>query len=333
MNYRPFGHTGASVSEIGLGCWQLGGAWGEDVPEAEAVDILRASADAGVTFFDTADVYGDGRSERLIGRFLKDWGGAGSRHLFVATKLGRFATPGWPGNFTREAVRAHTDASLQRLGVDALALTQLHCVPTDVLRAGEIFEHLRELRREGKVRHFGASVESMEEARICLEQPDLASLQIIFNIFRQKPIHELFGEAQRRGVALVVRLPLASGLLAGRMNKSTHFAPSDHRNFNRDGQQFNVGETFAGLPFERGVGLAERVKAILPQGGADMSALALRWCLDFPAVSTVIPGAKNVRQARANAAAGDLPPLGWEVHERLAALYRDDVEAHIRGPY
>ena len=329
MKQRPFGNTGVTVSEIGVGCWQIGGSWGETVPEREALDILQAAADSGVTFFDTADVYGDGRSEQLIGRFLKRHQGP---PVFVATKLGRFSPPGWPHNFTREAVRAHTDASLQRLGVERLDLTQLHCIPTAVLKAGEVFEHFRELKREGKICHFGASVETMGEARSCLKQEGLASLQIIFNVFRQKPIDELFDEAQRRGVAIIVRLPLASGLLSGKMNKGTTFPASDHRNFNRDGGAFNVGETFAGLPFEKGVELADELKSVVPPG-TDLAAFALRWCLDFPAVSTVIPGARSVQQARTNAAASDLPPLPRDLHERLAAFYRDRVAAHVRGPY
>jgi aryl-alcohol dehydrogenase-like predicted oxidoreductase len=327
MKTRIFGHTGRAVGEVGLGTWQIGAGWG-DVTEADAMATLRAAHEAGTTFLDTADVYGMGRSEEFIGKFLKET----KAPLYVATKLGRFSPPGWPANFTRAGVRQHTEASLQRLGVPALDLTQLHCVPPEVLRQGEIFEHLRELKREGKIRDFGASVESMEEAQVCLQQEGLAALQIIFNIFRQKPIHTLFAEANKKNVALLVRLPLASGLLGGRMTKETTFPANDHRNFNRDGQQFNVGETFAGLPFEKGVELADALKPLVP-AGLTLADMALRWCLDFEAVSVIIPGAKNPAQAKGNARASSLAPLSPALHAQLAGFYTREVAAHIRGPY
>lgn len=325
MKTRLFPKLSAQVGEIGLGTWQLGAEWGP-VDEDTALATLRAAVESGTNLFDTADVYGMGRSETLIGRFLRET----RAPVLVATKLGRFSPPGWPANFERATVRAHTEASLRRLGRETLDLTQLHCVPTHVLRSGTIFEHLRELKREGKIRAFGASVESMEQAGICLGQEDLASLQIIFNVFRQKPI-EIFAEAKRRGVALLVRLPLASGLLAGKMTKQTRFAATDHRNFNRNGEQFNVGETFAGLPFEKGVELAEAVKPLVPDGMTPAE-FALRWCLDHDAVTTLIPGARSPDQARANAKASALPPLSPDLHERLAHFYRREVLSHIRGP-
>jgi aryl-alcohol dehydrogenase-like predicted oxidoreductase len=327
MKTRIFGHTGRAVGEVGLGTWQIGAGWG-DVTEDDAMATLRAAHEAGTTFLDTADVYGMGRSEEFIGKFLKET----KAPLYVATKLGRFSPPGWPANFTRAGVRQHTEASLQRLGVSALDLTQLHCVPPDVLRQGEIFEHLRELKREGKIRDFGASVESMEEAQVCLQQDGLAALQIIFNIFRQKPIHTLFADAKKKNVALLIRLPLASGLLGGKMTKATKFPANDHRNFNRDGQQFNVGETFAGLPFEKGVELADALKPLVP-AGLTLADLALRWCLDFDAVSVIIPGAKNPVQARGNARAAELAPLSPAVHKQLAEFYEREVAGNIRGPY
>jgi aryl-alcohol dehydrogenase-like predicted oxidoreductase len=327
MKTRTFGSTGRAVGEVGLGTWQIGGNWGE-VPETVALQTLHTAVETGTTLFDTADVYGDGRSESLIGRFLKET----NAPIFVATKLGRSSPPGWPGNFTRDAIRAHTEASLRRLGVEALDLTQLHCIPFDVLKQGEVFEHLRELQREGKIRHFGVSVESMDEALFCLQQPGVASLQIIFNVLRQKPAEVLFAEAKQRAVALLVRLPLASGLLGGKMTKATRFAPDDHRNFNRDGQMFNVGETFGGLPFEKGVELAEQIKPFVPSG-MTLPELALRWCLDFDAVSAIIPGAKNPEQARANARAAALPPLPAALHEQLREFYQREVAPHIRGPY
>jgi len=329
MNTRIFGRTGRVVGEVGLGCWQIGGNWG-DVSDDTALAILRSALELSTTFYDTADVYGDGRSESLIGRFLKET--RARDRLFIATKLGRRGDPGWPGNFTREVVRQHTEDSLRRLGIEALDLTQLHCVPPDVLMRGELFGWLEELKREGKIKAYGASVEAMDEALWCCAQPGCASLQIIFSIFRQKPIHTLFTTAHARGVALIVRLPLASGLLGGKMTPATQFPPEDHRNFNRDGQAFNVGETFAGLPFEKGVALAAALKPAVPVG-LTMAELALRWCLDFEAVSVIIPGAKSPEQARANIRAGALAPLGATRHVQLAAFYERQVAAHIRGPY
>ncbi|MSU67159.1 MAG: aldo/keto reductase [Opitutaceae bacterium] len=330
MNIRTFGRTGRSVGEVGLGTWQLGAGWG-DVSEEAALATLRAAWEAGTTLFDTADVYGMGRAETLIGRFLQETPAARGK-VYIATKLGRFSPPGWPENFSRAGIRQHTEASLKRLGVEALDLTQFHCIPFDVLKRGEVFEHLRELKHEGKIRDFGVSVQSMEEADFCVRQEGVAALQIIFSIFRQKPIHTLFAEAKARKVALLVRLPLASGLLGGKMTKGMTFPANDHRNFNRDGQQFNVGETFAGLPFEKGVELADALKAFVPVG-MTMSEMALRWCLDFDAVSVIIPGARNPEQALANARASVLAPLGPELHARLAEFYTREVAAQIRGPY
>jgi aryl-alcohol dehydrogenase-like predicted oxidoreductase len=327
MNYRLFDHTEIEVSEIGLGTWQLGGAdWG-NVDENRALDTLRAASTGGVNFFDTSDVYGLGRSEELIGRFLKE----SSQEIFVATKLGRFPEPGWPANFSLDSLRFHTEASMRRLGVEALDLTQLHCIPTEILRDGEVFESLRTLKREGKIKSFGVSVETNEEALICLDQNELASLQIIFNIFRQKPL-EFFDLARSRGVALIVRLPLASGLLSGKFTKETKFAETDHRTYNREGQAFNPGETFAGLPFEKGVELSDALKAWAPPGFT-MAEMALRWILDFDAVSVIIPGASNPQQAAANVRPGELPPLSKDLHAKLKEFYETEVAAYIRGPY
>jgi aryl-alcohol dehydrogenase-like predicted oxidoreductase len=330
MQSRSFNGSGRTVSEVGLGCWQLGGSdWG-DVSEQDAFETLTAAVESRVTFFDTADVYGGGRSETLIGAFLKET----KSPVFVATKLGRFSPPGGDANCTEKVFREHTEASLRRLGVDALDLTQLHCVATEQLRRGDVFEWLRDLQKQGKIKSFGASVESMEQAEICLKQDGLAALQIIFNIFRQKPIGTIFEEAKHRNVAIIVRLPLASGLLSGKMTKQTTFAAGDHRTYNRDGQAFNVGETFAGLPFETGVDLADRLRPLLVGAGdATMAQLALRWCLDYDAVTTIIPGAKNAEMAKANAAASEIPPLTSELHRSLAEFYDKEVAKHIRGPY
>ncbi len=328
MRYRQFGSTGVQVSEVGLGCWQLGGfCWG-DVDEAKANAIMQVSVDDGVSFFDTSDVYGNGRSETLIGGFLKTC----SDEVFVATKVGRFPEPGWPDNFQRAAMVAHTEASLRRLGVEALDLTQIHCIPTEVMRQGEVFETLRELKAAGKIKQFGASVESMDEALMCLEQDGLTSLQVIFNVFRQKPIEVLFEKAMAKGVAIIARVPLASGLLTGKLTRDTVFPDNDHRKFNKDGECFNVGETFAGLPYAKGVELSDKMKAMVPEG-MSMVQMALRWILDHDAVSVVIPGASSAAQAGGNAAVSDLAPLSRETHARLAAFYEAEVREHIRGPY
>jgi aryl-alcohol dehydrogenase-like predicted oxidoreductase len=328
MKMRGFAGGGARVSEVGLGTWQLGGTeWGE-VPRDRAMATLHAAADAGVTFIDTADIYGSGRSEQLIGQFLRDRGREG---FFIATKLGRRPDPGWPENFRPEVVRRHTEDSLRRLGIDAVDLTQTHCIPMEMLDEHRVFDTLRKLRDEGLVRHFGASVESMDEALACLDR-GVESLQIIFNIFRRKPADVLFERARRERVAVIVRLPVASGLLAGRFTKDTKFVETDHRHFNRDGQAFNVGETFAGLAFETGVELADALKRHVPAGWT-MAQWAMRWCLDFEAVTTVIPGATRPQQARENAAACDLPPLDAATHRQLADFYTHRVAPHIRGVY
>jgi len=327
MRLRTFGGDAFKVSEIGLGTWQLGGDWG-GIDDATSQATLEAADDSGVNMFDTADVYGGGTSERRVGRFLKRHPG----RIFVATKLGRRGDPGGASNFTLETMRKHTEDSLRNLQVDALDLTQLHCVPTETLREGAVFDHLRTLQSEGKIRRWGASIESMEEAQICLAQDGLASLQIIFSIFRQKPIDTLFAGAKAKGVALIVRLPLASGLLAGKYTKDTRFEASDHRTYNRDGQAFNVGETFAGLPFEKGVELADALRGLVPDG-MSMARFALRWILDHDAVSVIIPGAKNPAQARENAVASDLSPIPAALHESLREFYREKVHEHIRGPY
>ena len=282
-----------------------------------------------MTFFDTADVYGNGRSEALIGRFLKEAGLRG--RIFVATKLGR-SPELFPDKYTEAGVRAATEASLKRLGVDALDLTQLHCVPTEVLRRGEILGWLDRLQQEGKILRYGASVETMDEALLCLEQPNVCSLQIIFNVFRQKALDVVLPKAQAQNVAVIVRLPLASGLLTGKMQADTKFAENDHRTYNRDGEKFNVGETFAGLPFEKGVELADALKAFVPEH-VSMARWTQRWILDYGAVTTIIPGASRPEQADDNAAVSDMVPLSVEVHEDLARFYREQVAGHIRGAY
>jgi aryl-alcohol dehydrogenase-like predicted oxidoreductase len=328
MNHRKFSNLNREVSEIGLGCWQIGGTeWG-DVSDTQAVATLKAATESGMTFLDTADIYGHGRSEQLIGQFLKQSQTRDS--LFIATKFGRRSDPGWPENFSPTAVRQHTDDSLKRLGVEIIDLTQSHCLPMDLMLKHGTFEALNELKQAGKIRAFGSSVETIAEAHECLKIPGLSSLQIIFNIFRQAPIDELFAEAKKKQVAIIVRLPLASGLLSGKINRSTQFAATDHRVYNRHGEQFNVGETFSGIPFDEGLQLVEEFRAFV-RPDETMAQWALRWCLDFPEVTVLIPGAKHAEQALENAQASLLHPLGPEVHQRLKAIYKQKIRDLIRG--
>jgi len=334
MKYRKLGKTGIQVSEVGLGTWQLGGAdWGQ-IADDDAFEILRRSADLGVNFLDTADVYGSGVSERIIGKFLAQT----DHKIYVATKLGRkiWVDLGlrWPERITLEMARQATEQSLRNLGVDALVLQQWHCLPIEEYRRGDVFEHLETLKREGLIQHWGCSVESVEEARLCLSHPGCETLQVIFNVFRQKLTEELLPQARQREVGILARVPLASGLLTGRFQSGHQFSPQDHRHYNADGQVFNVGETFAGLPFDKGVELAEKVRAILnPASGEAISQLALRWILDHDAVSTVIPGATKIAQAESNAGATDLLPLGDATHQQLLELYQQEIAPEIRGPY
>ena len=332
MHTRTLGNTGAAISEIGLGTWQLGSAdWGT-VDPADAQTILTRSVELDVNFIDTADVYGMGHSERAIGDFLKTT----SAELHVATKLGRRHDEphGWPQNFTLETMRAHTEDSLRHLGIDSLFLTQLHCIPTDELRRGEVFDHLRTLQSEGLIQHWGVSVETVEEGLLCLEQPGLASLQIIFNIFRQKLVDELLPVAQAKGVGLIARVPLASGLLAGKFNTATSFPETDHRHYNAEGQCFNIGETFAGVGLANGVALAEAVRDTFPDpGDHTMAQQALRWGLDHDAITTVIPGASRLDQAESNAAVSEMPELPVDTHTQLRALYDDRIHEKIVGAY
>ncbi len=323
MHSRTFGKTGIPVSEVGLGTWQLGGDWGA-VDEASAMAILTEASERGISFFDTADVYGRGTSEELIGRFLKKTG----YNAFVATKLGRLK--GYPDDYSLQLFRCCVEDSLKRLGKECIDLTQLHCIPRKHLQSGEVFGWLSELVSEGKIASYGASVETVEEALICMDNPQLASLQIIFNIFRQNPLDDLFTKAKEKDVALIIRLPLASGLLAGKFTADSSFVASDHRSYNRDGEAFSVGETFSGLPFEKGVVLAEQIRPLVPDSMA-MAQFALRWILDHDQVSVVIPGGKNPDQVKMNASVSELDKLDQSVHQKLRAFFDLEVKGHIRG--
>lgn len=324
MHYRQFGTTGWKVSEVGLGTWQLGGDWGS-VSEDDARSILSTAVDNGVTFFDTADVYGGGRSETILGTFFKDI----SEEQVIATKLGRLE--GYPDGYTAELFTRCIENSLKRLRRDTIDLVQLHCIPRKWLVSGEVFDWLRALRTEGKIRAFGASVETVEEARVCLNQPDIASLQIIFNIFRQTPADDLFSQAKENGTALIIRLPLASGLLSGKFTAATKFADNDHRSYNRNGEAFNPGETFSGLEFEYALSCVEKIRTEVPDGMTPAQ-FALRWILDYPEVSVIIPGATKVEQVQSNITASAIDHLGNDVHRRLREFYTTDVKDKIRGP-
>lgn len=327
MKLRPLGRTGLQVSEISFGTWAIGGAWGH-TDEKESLRALDEAIDGGVNFFDTADVYGDGRSERLLAKATK---GREDR-IHIATKFCRAGDIHDPATYAYEKVRDWCEASLKRLERETIDLYQIHCPPLAILQDGAVFDVLDRLQQEGKIRAYGVSVESVEEGLLCLRKPGVQALQIIFNLFRQKPIDALLPAAQEREVGLLVRLPLASGLLTGKFREDAVFESSDHRSFNRDGQQFNVGETFAGLPFEKGVALAREL-AWIAEGRGSMTHAALRWLLDFPEISCVIPGFKNVRQVQDNLAAQRTKPFTAEEHDRLRSFYREHVHAHIRGSY
>jgi aryl-alcohol dehydrogenase-like predicted oxidoreductase len=315
MEQRILGRTGRPVGVVGLGTWQLGAGWG-DVDEGDALATLQAAYDAGVTFFDTADVYGDGRSERVIGTFLRQHPDAG---ITVGTKMGRRVALD-PSLYTLENFRAWTDRSRANLGVDTLDLVQLHCPPTPVYSSDAVFDALDTLVSEKRIAAYGVSVETTAEALTAIARPGTASVQIIFNMLRLKPLDEVLPAAQAAGVGIIVRVPLASGLLSGKYDEQTTFAENDHRNFNRHGEQFDVGETFSGVEYDTGLEFVRRI-APLTTDGATTAQFALRWILDHPAVSVVIPGARSPEQAKANAAAAQLSALPEQTHAEVRAAY------------
>lgn len=324
MRHRQFGRTAFTTTDIGFGAWQIGGAWG-DVSEADGRSALNAALDAGMTFIDTADVYGDGRSEKIIADVLKARGGT---RPMVATKAGRRLSPHTADGYTKDNLEGFIDRSRKNLQVDRLDLVQLHCPPTEVFYRPEVFEGLEEIKASGKIADYGVSVSTVEEGLKAIEYPGVVSIQIIFNIFRQRPAHLFLKEAARRNVAVIARVPLASGLLSGKITRETAFAADDHRAFNRHGEAFDVGETFAGVPFEVGLQAVEEVRKLVP-AGADMAAFALKWILMNDAVSVVIPGARNAAQAEANARAADLAPLSAEVMAATADIYDRLVAPHV----
>jgi aryl-alcohol dehydrogenase-like predicted oxidoreductase len=327
MNYRELGNTGIKISEVSFGTWAIGGAWGKTSDE-EALKSLQYAMEQGVNFFDTADVYGDGHSEELLAKATK----GKEDQIYIATKFCRQGDIFDPENYSYEKVSSYCEDSLRRLNREAIDLYQIHCPATEILKDGKVFEVLDRLQTEGKIRHYGVSVETVEEGLICLNYPNVKSLQIIFNIFRQKPFEELIPEAYKKGVGLLVRLPLASGLLTGKFTPGHIFEEDDHRRFNENGEAFNVGETFAGLGFQKGVELADQLKWIA-EGRPSMASAALRWILDCKEITCIIPGFKNVKQVEQNLSALDTKHFSEEEMRKFQSFYVEKVKDFIRGPY
>lgn len=323
-SYVP--RLGREISVIGLGCWQLGADWGDVDPDRSQA-ILNAAADAGTTFYDTADVYGDGISERSVAEFVRNHPKGST--FTVATKMGRRANPHVPEAYTLDNFRRWTDRSRENLGVDTLDLVQLHCPPPAVLKDPTTFDNLNTLVEEGRISKWGVSVETCDEALDALKSPDLATIQIILNVFRRKPLEQVLVKAHEAGVGIIARVPLASGLLSGKYDLTTEFAPNDHRNFNREGKAFDVGETFSGVPYEVGVKAAQEVAALTPEGWTTAQ-LALRW-IEQMGADTIIPGARSPEQARDNATVGDLPELSADVMAALEKIYDDSIREHVHG--
>ena len=323
MNYRNLGRTGWQVSEISFGAWAIGGSWGH-VAEDEALNALNAAIDQGVNFIDTADVYGDGRSEKIIAKLLKQR----SEQVYVATKAGRRLDPHVASAYNKKNLTPMIERSIKNLGVETLDLVQLHCPPTEVYYLPESFAALDDLVQEGKIKYYGVSVEKVEEGIKAMEFPNVQSVQIIFNIFRQRPAELFFELAEQNQVGILARLPLASGLLAGKMSKQTTFEASDHRNWNRLGDKMDIGETFSGVDFETGLEAVEKLRPFVP-ANATMAQMALRWILMFDAVTCAIPGARNRQQAVDNAQAGDLPPFTMDQMQKIRAIYFTDISAQV----
>jgi len=327
MIYRDLGKTGIKVSEISFGTWAIGGSWGS-VKDDESLRALAKAIDAGVNFFDTADVYGDGHSEELLATAT-----AGREDtIHIATKFCRKGDIHDPQTYSEQRVREYCEASLKRLRRESIDLYQIHCPPIGILRDGQVFEVLDKLKSEGKIKNYGVSVESVEEGLLCMQNPNVAALQVIFNILRQKPLAQLLPKAYAQGVGILVRLPLASGLLTGKMTAETTFAADDHRNFNENGEHFNVGETFGGLGLQKGAELSQQLTWIA-EGRGNMARAALRWILDQKEISCVIPGFKSTGQVDDNLAAMSVPAYTAEESLKLNLFYQNQVAQHIRGPY
>ena len=326
MDYRQLGRTDMRVSTISFGAWAIGGFWGE-VNDEQSMRALRAAIDSGVNFIDTADVYGDGRSERLIARLIRERPGD---QVWVATKAGRRLPQQTCEGYTRENLTAWVERSLQNLETDAIDLLQLHCPPPELYRQDDVFGILDDLVGAGKLRYYGVSVETVQEALDAMRHPNVQSIQIIFNMFRLKPAEQVFPEARSKQVGILARVPLASGLLTGKLRRDSVFAADDHRNFNREGQLFDKGETFSGVPYDIGLEAVSRLRTLVPRG-ATLTQLALRWILMFDGVTCAIPGAKTEEQARDNASAALLPPLDDETMAEVRAVYDEYIRPHVHA--
>jgi aryl-alcohol dehydrogenase-like predicted oxidoreductase len=325
MQYRDLGLTGYKVSTVSFGAWAIGGSWGL-VDDQESMAALREAVDLGVNFFDTADVYGDGRSEKLLARLRLEAGAP----IIIATKVGRRLNPHVASGYNRENLTAYIERCLKNLETDTLDLVQIHCPPTEVYYRPEVFEVFDDFVKQGKVRSYGVSVEKIEEALKALEYPGVRTVQIIFNMFRQRPAEVFFDQAMRRRVGILARIPLSSGLLTGKMNPQYKFAQDDHRSFNRHGEEFDAGETFSGVDFEIGLEAVEELRPLTPVG-MTMAQFALRWILMFEAVTCTIPGAKNPLQAKENAQAADYPPLTEETMEKVRAVYDHLIRPQVHS--
>ncbi len=323
MKYRTLGKTGFKVSEVSLGTWQLGGKWGEKFNWGTAEALLNKAVESGVNFIDTADVYNDGLSEEAIGKFLKKT----NKKIYIATKSGRKLVPHNTQGYNRKNITGFVEDSLKWLDIETIDLIQLHCPTTEVYSKPEVFGILDDLKKDGKIQHYGVSVEKVEEALKAIQYPGLASVQIIYNMFRLKPAEIFFEEASKNNVGIIVRVPLASGLLSGKFNKNTLFSEGDHRNFNRDGKFFDKGETFSGVPYETGLEAVEELKKVFPP--EDLAKYSLRWVLMDKHISCVIPGASNMDQVISNSAASDMPQLSRDQMEAVERVYEEYIKEHI----
>ena len=323
MLYRELGRTGWRVPSVSFGAWAIGSAWGP-VDHSDSLRALHRAVDLGVNFFDTADVYGDGESERLLAQLKRER----DEEIIVATKAGRRLDPHVADGYNAENLSRFVERSLKNLAVEALDLLQLHCPPTGVYYRPEVFEALDDLVKQGKLRYYGVSVERVEEALKAIEFPNVQSIQIIFNIFRQRPADLLFREAKRRRVGILARLPLSSGMLTGKLNTESKFAPDDHRAFNRHGEAFDRGETFSGVDYQKGLQAVEKLRSFVP-AGMSLTQFALRWILMHDAVTCAIPGAKRPEQVEENISAADLPPLSEEVMRQIRALYEEQIRPQV----
>ncbi len=324
MNLRKFGKIGWNVSEIGLGCWAIGSEWG-DVSSEDAKEVLKTSLDHGVNFFDTADVYGDGRSEKFVGQLLNST----SERIYVATKSGRRLNPHTAEGYNLKNIEDFIDRSLINIGVDCIDLLQLHCPPSEICSKKETYDMMDEIVKKGKIANYGVSVEKVSEAMEAIKYPNVKSIQIIFNIFRQKPLEVFFAEAAKNNVAIIARVPLASGLLTGKMHKYSSFPKNDHRNYNINGDAFDIGETFSGVNYERGLEVVEILKEIVPDDFT-LSDLALKWILMHEEVSVVIPGAKNSEQVIKNTLSSSLPNIN-DLMEKIEGIYNSYLKNNIHS--